>query len=288
MKTLSFLPSKVIGSLLNVFLLAVLLSCNRQQEPDQSAGSQEVMFTPPPAAAPAMEEAQSQADVSQAEPQFEQKNIRNANLRFQVADYKKSENAIQNLLKSHGAFLVSSNEARVDNSLENNFIIRVPSKNLDALLEKLTELSIYLDYKNISSEDVTTEFVDISARIKAKKAVEERYLDLLKQAKTVKDIVEVENQLRQIREEIEATQARINYINRQVAYSTINLQIYENSARQSGDHNFMIRILNALRNGWDLLLSFVVGLLYIWPFLIILALVIFILKKFIRKHPPVK
>jgi hypothetical protein len=184
--------------------------------------------------------------------------------------------------------VVSSNEVRVDNSLENNFVFRVPSQNLDALVNKLAEQSIYLDYKNISTEDVTTEFVDISARLKTKKAVEQRYLDLLKQAKNVKDIIEVENQLRQIREEIESTQARINYINQQVSYSTITLQVYENSSRQTGDHNFLVRILNALRNGWDLMLSFLVGVLYIWPFILLAALSVFLLKRFIKKHPPVR
>ena len=282
MKTLSFLPPKLLVLLFATGILFSFANCESRQNSGGEAPSLDY------AAAPAREEAQSTADAAQADPRFEQKIIKNANLRFQISDYQKSLTAIQNLLKSYGAFLVSSNEMRVDNSLENNLVIRVPSQNLDALVEKLAAQSIYLDYKNITAEDVTTEFVDISARIKAKKAVEERYLELLKQAKTVKDIIEVENQLRQIREEIESTQARINYINRQVSYSTINLQLYESSARQSGDQNFLIRILNALRNGWDLLLSFVVGLLYIWPFIILLALVIFGLKKFFRKHPPVR
>ena len=283
MKTLSFLPQKLLGSIFAVFVIFNFSNCEGRQEAGNDAATMDY------AAAPVREEAaQSKSGVSQSEPQFEQKIIKNANLRFQVSDYHKSLNVIQNLVKSHQGFVVSSNEARVDNSLENNFIIRVPSKNLDALVNKLTEQSIYLDYKNISSEDVTTEFVDISARIKAKKDVEERYLELLKQAKTVKDIIEVENQLRQIREEIESTQARINYINQQVSYSTINLQIYENSARQTGDQNLLVRILNALRNGWDLLLSFVVGLLYIWPFILLLLLSYFLFRKFLRKHPPVR
>ena len=282
MKTLSFLPQKLLVYFCLICIIFVFSKCEGKQHTGDEAATQEYVM------APAKEEAHESADNSQAEPQFEQKVIKNANLRFQVADYQKSINAIQNLVKSYQGFVVSSNEVRVDNSLENNFIIRVPSKNLDALVNKLTEQSIYLDYKNITSEDVTTEFVDISARIKAKKAVETRYLELLKQAKTVKDIIEVENQLRQIREEIESTQARINYINQQTSYSTINLQIYENSARQTGDQNFFIRLLNALRNGWDLLLSFVVGLLYIWPFVLLLILAIILFRKFLRKHPPVR
>jgi vacuolar-type H+-ATPase subunit D/Vma8 len=270
---------------MSVMLIFSILSCNKQEN---AAGDAATVSEPSAEMQMAREDKLNQAPPIQSQPQFEQKIIKNASLRFQVADYPKSINAIQNLLKNYGAFLVSSNEVRVDNSLENNLTIRVPSQNLDALVNKLAEQSIYLDYKNISSEDVTTEFVDISARLKTKKAVEQRYLDLLKQAKNVKDIIEVENQLRQIREEIESTQARINYINQQVSYSTITLQIYENSARQTGDKNFLVRILNALRNGWDLMLSFVVGLLYIWPFIILAGLALILLKKFIRKHPPVR
>src|SRR5688572_16966251 len=285
MKTLSFFTQKLLVYFFAACTILTFSDCEGKQNAGEDAATMDYAAAPP---APAREEAQSKADVQQAEPQFEQKIIKNANLRFQVSDYQKSLNAIQNLVKSYQGFVVSSNEVRVDNSLENNFVIRVPSKNLDALVSKLADQSIYLDYKNITSEDVTTEFVDISARIKSKKAVEERYLDLLKQAKTVKDIIEVENQLRQIREEIESTQARINYINQQVSYSTINLQIYENSARQTGDQNFLIRMLNALRNGWDLLLSFIVGMLYFWPFLLILALIIFAVRTFMKKHPPVR
>lgn len=282
MRTLTFLPGKLLNFLFATFILFSFTGCEGKQSATQDAAT--VEYAPP---APAAREPQSREE-GQEEPQFEQKIIRNANLRFQVADYPESLNTIRSLLKSFGAILVSSNEMRVDNSLENTMVIRVPSRNLDALIARLAEQSIYLDYKNITSEDVTTEFVDISARLKTKKAVEQRYLELLKQAKNVKEIIEVENQLRQIQEEIESTQARVNYINRQVSFSTINLQIYENSARQTGEQNFLVRLLNAFRNGWELLLSFMVGLLYIWPFILLLLLVVFGLRKFFRKHPPVR
>lgn len=283
MKTLSFLPPKLTACFFAFIVVLCLPGCESNPGGGQESAPPNIAVAPA-----ATEKALASSNNAQPEPPFEQKIIRNANLRFQVSDYRQSINAIRKVLESHGAFLVSSNEMRVDNSLENNLVIRVPAKNLDALVEKLAAQSIYLDYKNITSEDVTTEFVDISARLKAKRAVEDRYLDLLKQAKNVKEIIEVETQLRQLREEIESTQARINYINRQVAYSTINLQIYESSARQSGDQNFLIRIQNALRDGWELLLSFVVGLLYIWPFLLITILVAFGLKKFLKKQPPVR
>ena len=140
MKTLSFLPQKLLGSIFAVFVIFNFSSCEGRQEADNDAATMDYTATPV-----REEAAQSKSGVSQSKPQFEQKIIKNANLRFQVSDYHKSLNAIQNLVKSHQGFVVSSNEARVDNSLENNFIIRVPSKHLDALVNKLTEQSIYLD-----------------------------------------------------------------------------------------------------------------------------------------------
>jgi hypothetical protein len=183
---------------------------------------------------------------------------------------------------------VNSNETRIDNSLQNSLSIRVPSNNLDNLINELAKQALYLDYKNISSEDVSTEFVDVSARLKAKQAVEQRYLDLLKQAKTIKDILEIENELRQIREEIESGQARINYINSQVAYNTVSLEIYENRTTISDSNGFWVRILNSVKNGWEILLSIIVGLLNLWPFLLIIPVLIVGFRRFIRRYPPVK
>ncbi|KAA9338858.1 DUF4349 domain-containing protein [Adhaeribacter soli] len=293
MKTLSFLPQTRTAFLLTLFIWTSLLSCTNKQEVATDAAESQVQFTPPNIPAPEEPEQQEAREENietgqNAAIPAQIKIIRNASLRFQVQDYRKSIRNIETLVKRYQGFVVNSNESRIDNSLQNTLSIRVPSRNLDNLVEALAKEAIFLDYKNISSEDVSTEFVDISARLKAKQAVEQRYLDLLKQAKTIKDILEIENQLRQIREEIESVQARINYINSQVAYSTVSVEIYENRSEVSEGNSFWVRILNALKNGWDMLLSFIVGLLYIWPFILLLALITFVLKKFFRKHPPVR
>lgn len=214
--------------------------------------------------------------------------IRNASIRFQVKDFNQSLQQVQNSLKGYGAFLASSQDNRQDNQLETTLEIRVPANNLDPLMEHLVKQSIYLDYRNLSSEDVTTEFVDLNARLKAKKAVEARFLDLLNQAKTIKDILQVEQELKSIREEIETMQGRLNHINTRAAYSTITLTIYEKTAGPSVGNPFLIRVSNALKYGWDLSLSLFIGLLYIWPFLLLIPLFLVGARKFQRRFPPVR
>jgi hypothetical protein len=218
----------------------------------------------------------------------EAKVIRNAALRFQVKDFTQSLKHIQNNLKPYGAYLSSSQSSRQDNQLETTLEIRVPGQNLDPLLDKLVQESINLDFRNISSEDVTTEFVDMHARLKAKKAVEARFLDLLNQAKTINDILQVERELKNIQEEIETIQGRMNYINARAAFSTITLTIYENNISAPGANQFLVRVSNALKFGWELCLSLLIGLLYVWPVLLLLPAIVLGTRKFLRRYPPVR
>jgi len=218
----------------------------------------------------------------------ESKVIRNASLRFQVKDFSQSLQQVQNSLKGYGAFLASSQDNRQETQLETTLEIRVPASNLDPLLNHLVKQSIYLDYRNLSSEDVTTEFVDLNSRLKAKKAVEARFLDLLHQANTIKDILQVEQELKTIREEIETMQGRLNHITTRVAYSTITLTIYEKTAGPSAANPFLVRVGNALEYGWELTLSLFIGLLYIWPFFLLAPLILLGARKWQRRYPPVR
>ncbi|QMU28106.1 DUF4349 domain-containing protein [Adhaeribacter radiodurans] len=231
---------------------------------------------------------EEQQAISKSSP-IDAKIIRTANLKFQVSDFKKSTSAINQLIQQYKAQLLTANETRTDNTLENNLIIKVLPAQFESLLTGITEQSIYLDSKNIIAEDVTTEYIDISARLKTKKAVEARYLDLLKQAKTVKDIITVEEQLRQMQEEIESTEARLTYLNRQTNYNTINLNYYQKLATTSlPDTSFAVRVRNALQGGWDFMVALLIGLLHLWPLLLVIPIFIHYFRKFIRKYPPVR
>lgn len=290
MKTLSILPQKVTSFFLGILIFTTIISCEGKREAgsQDSVSNESVAVTALNEAPPIDETDKANDQQKPATPSPQSKIIRNASLRFQVKDYRKNIRSIETIIKRYEGFIVNSNETRIDNSLQNSLSIRVPAKNLDNLINELAKQALYLDYKNISSEDVSTEFVDVSARLKAKQAVEQRYLDLLKQAKTIKDILEIETELRQIREEIESGQARINYITSQVAYSTVSLEIYENRTAISDNNSFWVRIINAVKNGWEILLSIIVGLLNLWPFLLLIPVLIFGFRKFIRRYPPVK
>jgi hypothetical protein len=211
--------------------------------------------------------------------------IRNASVEFQVNNTTESHERIKALLTKYNAYFGSDNNSTSAYRKDNNMTIRVPSKNFDALMDEVMKESIYTDYRNISAEDVTDQFVDAEARLKTKKQVEQRYLALLKDAKKVQDILDIEDKLRVIREEIEATEGKLKLLNDQVDYSTINLNIYQKldyvPQPQTG---FFSNLKEAFINGWRSLIGFVIVIVRLWPFIIIVGLAVALIVKLRRKR----
>ncbi len=213
--------------------------------------------------------------------------IKNASIQFRVKDAAVSHRNIAGFLKSNNAYFGSDNRTTSSYRLENNMIIRVPAQNFDKLTEALMAESIYTEYKNISAEDVTDQFIDIEARLKTKKEVEQRYLALLKEAKRITDILEVEEKLRVIREEIESAEGRLKLMNDQVNYSTITLSMYQQlDYVPEPENGFFSKLKEAFVRGWRNLGHFVVGVVRVWPFLILFftGIVIFLKLRSRRKN----
>lgn len=217
--------------------------------------------------------------------EIEQKIIKEGNLRFQTNDLTATYNQIQNAAKSHNATIQNDTEGKDYESVFRKLIIRVPSKNFDLFLKDISKGVAYFDNKEISSQDVTAEFIDIDARLKAKKVLEKRYLELLKKANKVTEMLEIEKQLSSIREEIEAKEGQLNYMQNRVSYSTITIEFYKSIAEESGvTASYGMKIWTAIKSGFNSVSSLFINLLSIWPFIIILfAIGYFIRKRFKTK-----
>lgn len=207
-----------------------------------------------------------------------------ANFNFSVDDYQKARAEIEKMVKSKNAYIGNENEQNTTYSISNDMVIRVMNKDFDELVIKLPNIASNVNSKNISAEDVTAEFVDIQSRLKSKKEIEQRYLDILQKASKVTDILEIEEKLGEIREEIEAKEGELKYLSDQVDYSTINLNFHQEFEYKPTDKpGFFGRLGTAFGNGWSGFLAFVVQLVYAWPLWIILGLVSYFLVKFIKR-----
>ena len=225
---------------------------------------------------------------TKSEKVIERKIIRNAQVNMQVENIQKVFPKIERIVKGFDGYISSSNMQNNSQRISNSIVIRVPNENLDTLLRLIEKQSIFINNSSISSTDVTEEFIDIESRLKTKKEVRKRYLDILsKKAKTVEDVLMAEEQIRVLTEEIEAKEGRLRYLRNRVGLSTLSLSIYQKveyaAAPAIYEKTFFIKIKEAFLNGWEIVLSLLLNLTNIWPLVILFFLVVWKRKAILGK-----
>jgi len=215
------------------------------------------------------------ADVSGADwiQAKERKLIKTGDLSFECADLSQTRKSIESAVKQYGGFIVNERLYKGYNNKTSNqdLTIRVPSENFDALVADISKGAQHIDSRDIEIEDVTEQYLDTETRLSVKRQLEARYRELLSEAKKVTDVLEIEKQLAKIREDIESAEGQLKRLDDQVALSTLDVIYY---VRLNESPEFARYFRNSIGNGWDNLVWFVVGLLNIWPFiLIVIALI---------------
>lgn len=215
--------------------------------------------------------------------------IRNASLRFEVEDYVQTRKRIGDIVHLTKAYISSERESRTEYQISNTMKIRVVASKFGMIVDSLIGQAKSLDEKRITVEDVTEEFIDVQARLKAQRDVEGRYLEILKKAGTVEDILAVEQKLGEIREKIESKEGRLQYLTHQVSYSTVNVGFYENQeVTPKTRPGYFKRLAVSFLGGWTGLTEFILGIVALWPFLLIMTgagYLVFRLIVKLRKNP---
>ncbi|MDO5968690.1 DUF4349 domain-containing protein [Flavivirga aquimarina] len=214
--------------------------------------------------------------------------IKSAKAKYKVKNVKKATDQIKKLAQKHNAYI---SDLRFKSNLynkENRFTIKVPKQYFESIMDSVSSLVEFIDYENITTQDVTEEYIDIQTRLKTKLEVKARYESILrKNAKTVEDILATEDKLRIIQEEIEAAQGRLKYLTNKVSYSTIQIDLYETveykEEPNTYNKTFWSKFKEGISFGWDFIESLVIGIIHIWP-VIIIGLLTFIFIKKRLKH----
>ncbi len=156
-------------------------------------------------------------------------------------DYEKTE------IKDRKVLFTANLDLRVDHpdtanvaleQLANNFggyvqelgtyrtVIRVKSNTLDEAIEQIGKIGKVLN-KEIIGSDVTVSYQDAGIRLENAQKARNRYLELLKKAETVDEILKVEKELERLNTELDLLRGRINRIDHLEAFSTININLKE-------------------------------------------------------------
>ncbi|WP_281231375.1 DUF4349 domain-containing protein [Flavobacterium gelatinilyticum] len=257
------------------FVLLILFGCNKAESLNEATVDQ-VKFVAPNLSG----DSESDANFN-----ISQKIIKEATLRFETDDLEKSFTQIQKAVSDNKGNILNDSEGKDYGSVYRNIKVKVPSQNFDNFINAVSKGVSYFERKDISAVDVTEQYIDLNSRLKTKKKLEERYLQILQKAVKISEILEIEKQLSAIREEIEAKEGQLKYLQSRVSESTITIEFYKTIAEKEGIKiSYGSKIWTAVKSGFFSLSDFLISLISIWPFIIIICvLAYFIRKRFKRK-----
>jgi len=213
---------------------------------------------------------------------WDKKIIKTATLKLEVKNFKGYNETVHKTVKQFGGYIAQEENNLTDEKSESTISIKVPVDQFEDMMNQLPGADMKVLERKITTEDVTGEIVDTRSRLEAKKQMRLKYLEFLKQSKNMEEVLQVQGEINSIQEEIESAAGRVEYLSHQAVFSTINLTFYEPLAGfkpDSDSPSFGSRISSAFKSGGNWFAELFVGLISIWPLLLIITVGIFLLKR---------
>lgn len=256
-------------------LILIFLSC---KNPESEAHNLEVLeeaeyaskydVVPPPRT--------QNIQLKKDKPTVEKKLVKTGRLTFETDSIFRTKATITQLTKNYEGYISSENSTKNSIRINQYLTVRIPTKKFDSFLEELSKGVNEYDEKTITISDVTERFYDLTSRLKNKRELEKRYLQILNKAKSVKEILDVEREIGKLREDIESVEGRLKYLSNQVSLSTLHITFYKEVKEKSSGEN---KFLKAFKKGIQGVKTLILGLISIWPFVILLFIVYFIIRR---------
>lgn len=161
----------------------------------------------------------------------ERKVIRNAELTIELDSPADAQRALSTIAERSGGFVVTSESRQGEKTRGSSpaeivtVEMRVPAAEFDAVISGIRGVGGRVRGEKISGRDVTEEFIDLEARLRAQRALEGQVLEIMKRAQRIADALEVNAQLAQVRSEIERVEGRRRFLDNQSSLSTIKVTL---------------------------------------------------------------
>lgn len=213
--------------------------------------------------------------------------IKTGTLTLQVKEFKKFSETLRDAVKQYGGYIANEEQNQSEERIESSVSVKVPVDKFDDMMNQLPASAEKMVAKKISTDDVTGEIVDIKSRLQAKEQMRLKYLEFLKQSKNMEDVLKVQSEINDIQEAIESASGRADYLKHQSAYSTINLVYFQPlpGYQPTNDNpGFFTRSITAFKSGFLFLGEILIGIISIWPMILLGFIGVFIFRKFIVKQ----
>ena len=201
--------------------------------------------------------------------------IRRLDVHLVVKDTEAAAQRLQQLAASLGGFVSDLNASRSEGVLHYQLTVRVPAASLDRAREEIRAIALRVEREQMSTEDVTDQYVDLSARMQSLQATETELRELLaesrERSRKVGEVMEIYRELTGVRTQIEQIQGQLNALQDLVGLSTIQLTLEPDAAGKPIAAGGW-RPNETVRESFGVLVGFLQGLVDLVIFLIVVAL----------------
>lgn len=202
--------------------------------------------------------------------------VKTANLRVRVGKgrFQSSFAEASAIANRHGGFVASSSQANAtDEAAEGTLTIRVPADKFETARNELGALGT-LENLEMGGQDVSAQIVDYDARIRNLQAQEQALSTLLSRARTIGEVLEVQGQLFNVRQQIEQLQAERANLDAQASMATITATVFEpGAAAARPPEEPATGLARSFERAWDGAIAVIGGVVVVVGYLVPLVLI---------------
>lgn len=156
--------------------------------------------------------------------------ISNASVSIEVETVEAAIDQVRSIAEGLGGLVEHLSSFGSDGNQQANMTLRVPQDQFFTAVDRIEELG-KVRARNLGSEDVSEQFIDLEARLKSSLREEESLLSLLERANQISETLSIERELSRVRADIERVQGQLNFLERRVDLATISVSLFRPSSR---------------------------------------------------------
>ena len=213
-------------------------------------------------------------------------------LEMESNDLNKTVELIEEAVLKAGGYVQTSkifnNEYDYYRDKSAYIVVRVPADKYEEFMESSKEYGNVLSVST-SADDITTEYYDLAARLESLRQQRERVMEFYKQAKTIDELIAIEQRLSEIDGEIAAKEITMKNFDLLTTYSTVTFDVREVSKFTDTEDTFLIRLKNAVNNSFTGFMQFLENALFFvinsfWYVLLLIGAVVLVVSLNKKHH----